>query len=279
MKSENINKITLPDNGIIVQSRINRPDSGHNFHSHNYLSILFVVSGHGILQLADKNYDLKPDTIVALNAGLLHKFSDKPKKQMTVFSIYFDVAQTGANKYIVDYLFSSNEPFVLPFYYAEQTRKNLRQMLYEQLKKPPGYKLGINHIFNITLLNIYRAKLVFSQNTDLHTNNNNARVQAALEYIAANSHEQFSLNDAAKMAGVSHRQFTKLCRIQAGKSFVKFLNQKRCEKARKLIIGTDASIASIAFEAGYEDLSTFYRAFKSIYKATPLSLKNKATEH
>ncbi len=277
MKDENINKITLPDNGIIVQSRISRPDSGHNFHSHNYLSILFVVSGQGVLQLQDKNYDLRPDTVVALNAGLSHKFSDKPKKQMTVFSIYFDVAKTGVNKYIADYLFSSNEPFVLPFYYAEQTRKSLRQMLYEQLKKPPGYKLGINHIFNITLLNIYRAKLVFSQNINSHANNSNARVKTALEYIATNSHEQFSLYDAAKMAGISQRQFTKLCRKQTGQSFVKFLNFERCEKAKKLITGTEASIASIAFEAGYEDLSTFYRAFKNIYNATPLSLKNKPT--
>jgi AraC-like DNA-binding protein/mannose-6-phosphate isomerase-like protein (cupin superfamily) len=279
MISENIHKITLPDNGIVVQSRINRPDSGHNLHSHNYLSILFVVSGQGILQLADKNYDLRPDTIVALNAGLSHKFSDKPKKQMTVFSIYFDAAKTGANKYIVDYLFNSNEPFVLPFYYAEQTRKNLRQMLYEQLKKPPGYKLGINHIFNITLLNIYRAKLVFSQNAGLHTNNSHVRVKTTLEYIETNSHEQFSLNDAAKMAGVSQRQFTKLCKKQTGRSFVKFLNYERCEKAKKLIIGTEASIASIAFETGYEDLSTFYRAFKSIYNATPLSLKNQVATH
>ncbi len=274
MKRENINKITLPDNGIVIQSRINRPDSGHNFHSHNYLSIVFVVSGQGVLQIADKNYDLRPDTFVALNAGLSHKFLDKPKKQMNVFSIYFDLDQTGANKYIVDYIFNSNEPFVLPFYYAEQTRKNLRQMLYEQLQKPPGYKLGINHIFNITMLNIYRAKLVFSQNADSRANNSTARVKAALEYIAANSHEQFSLNDAAKMADVSQRQFTKLCKTQTGKSFVKFINCKRCEKARKLITTTQASIASIAFETGYEDLSTFYRAFKNIYNTTPLSLKS-----
>jgi AraC family L-rhamnose operon regulatory protein RhaS len=273
MKNEDINKIQLPDNGILVQSRIKRPEYSHNLHSHNYLSILFVVSGEGILHLPDSRHDLRPDMIVALNAGVAHQFSDKPKKQMTVFSIYFDAAKTGTNKYIVDYIFNSSAPTALPFYYAEQTRKNLRQMLYEQLKRPPGYKMGIDHIFNITLLNIYRAKLASSRNTNSHHNNSIDRVRSSLEYIANNSHEQFSLNDAAKMSKVSQRQFTNICKKITGVSYIKFLNRQRCEKAEKLITNTEASIASIAFETGYEDLSTFYRAFKNIYAANPLSLR------
>jgi AraC-like DNA-binding protein len=54
--------------------------------------------------------------------------------------------------------------------------------------------------------------------------------------------------------------------------FIKFLNSIRCAKASELLKHTDKSVAAIAFEVGYEDLSTFYRAFKKIYKAPPKAM-------
>ena len=147
-------------------------------------------------------------------------------------------------------------------------------MLHEQSNRPPGYKMGITQLFNLTLLNIYRAKLELSRNEDdLKNQKSDCRVQSSLDYISANSHEQFSLSDAAKMAKVSQRQFTNICRKLTAKSFVKFMNQHRCEKAKELIVNSEMSIASIAFEVGYEDLSTFYRAFKSIYETSPLEFR------
>jgi AraC-like DNA-binding protein/mannose-6-phosphate isomerase-like protein (cupin superfamily) len=275
----NIKKIAISDSGIIIQSRIKRPDFGDKPHSHNHLSIIYVVSGQGQLQLGNQSFDLQPNTIISLKPGLLHKFQDKPKKQMTVFSIYFDPEKSVSNKYIVDYLFNKNKPFELPIYYAQQTKKNLRQMLHEQSKRPPGYKMAINQLFNLTLLDVYRAKLEMSKNDNFQNKNDSiTRVQTALEHISQNSHQQFSLSEAAKLAKVSQRQFTNICRKITGKSFVKFLNQQRCEKAREFVINTDMPVASIAFETGYEELSTFYRAFKSIYKTSPLALREDRSE-
>jgi AraC-like DNA-binding protein/mannose-6-phosphate isomerase-like protein (cupin superfamily) len=281
MESENRQKwhifnpdIELPDNGVLVESRLERPASANIAHRHNNLSILYVVSGQGIIEFDNKKFPVNADSVITLEKEKVHKLSDKPRKAMTVFSIYFDTKISGLNKYIVDYLFASTEPFTLPLYHSENIKRYLRQILYEQNIKPPGYKLSIKQILSLAILQIYRARLgQLKQKTSESPPSSSERVKAVLDFIAHNSHEQYGLADAARLAKVSQRQFTNLCRNFTGESFIKFLNSIRCKNAAELLKQTNKPIAAIAFEIGYEDLSTFYRAFKRIYKSSPMQFK------
>ncbi len=53
----------------------------------------------------------------------------------------------------------------------------------------------------------------------------------------------------------------------------KWLLKKRVERAANLISNTDKSITQIAFDAGFEDLSHFSRAFKKLMGTTPTAYK------
>jgi AraC-like DNA-binding protein/mannose-6-phosphate isomerase-like protein (cupin superfamily) len=279
MESENRQKwhifdpnIDLPDNGVFVESRLERPASVNIAHRHNHLSILYVVSGQGIIEFDSRKFPVDADSVITLEKEKIHKLSDKPRKAMTVFSIYFDTKTAGLNKYIVDYLFALAEPFALPLYHSENIKRYLRQILYEQNTKPPGYKLSIKQNLSLAILQLYRAKLTLRQKP-VEKSSSRQRVKAVLDFISQNSHEQYGLADAARLGKVSQRQFTNLCRNITGESFIKFLNSMRCKNAAQLLRQTDKPIAAIAFEIGYEDLSTFYRAFKRIYKSSPMQLK------
>lgn len=281
MESENTQKshifsqnTDLPDYGVLAESHMARPAAANTAHKHNHPSILYVASGQGLLEFDNKKFPVNADSVITLEKEKNHKLSDKPRKAMTVFSLYFDTAVSGLNKYIIDYLFASTEPFALPLYYSENIKRYLRQMLYEQNTKPPGYKLSIKQNLSLAILQIYRAKLQQAkQKTSSSPPKSGERIKAVIDFISQNSHEQYSLSDAARLAKVSQRQFTNLCRNLTGSSFIKFLNSIRCAKASELIKHTDKSVAAIAFEVGYEDLSTFYRAFKKIYKSSPMQLK------
>ncbi len=281
MESENRQKwrifdpdITLPDYGAIVESRLERPASANIAHRHNHLSILYVVSGQGIIEFDNKKFPVNADSVITLEKEKTHKLSDNPRKAMTVFSIYFDTTASGLNKYIIDYLFASTEPFALPLYYSENIKRYLRQILYEQNTKPPGYKLSIKQNLSLAILQTYRARLQQArQKTPENPPASRERARAVLDFIAQNCHEQYGLADAARLAKVSQRQFTNLCRNLTGESFIKFLNSIRCKNAAELLKQTNKPVAAIAFEVGYEELSTFYRAFKRIYKSSPMQFK------
>jgi len=275
MSHEEINniEISLPDYGVLIESRQKRLAESNVSHSHSNPSILFIVYGQGVLEFDDKHFDIESDSVITLSKDKSHKLSDKPRKQMTIFSVYFDIQKAVLNKYIVDYLLNSEEPFILPLYHAENIKAHLRQMLFEQNTKPPGYKLSITQNLSLAVLQIYRAKLSKSRQKISAKPDSRERIKSVLDFISQNCHEQYGLADAARLGKVSQRQFTNLCRELTGESFIKFLNTVRCRKAAELLRQTEMQIAAIAFEAGYEDLSTFYRAFKKNYKASPKQFK------
>ena len=268
-------KIHLPDCGILAQSWQKRPGFAEISHLHQYSSILYVVSGSGKIEYDHKQYDLTTDTIATLAMNQKHRLIDKPRNAMTVFSLYFKASLSGMNQEIVENLFSYQVPFVLPTYHAEQVRRNLRQILHEQNLRPPNWDSAIQQHFNLIILQIHRANLQQIQSvTPLTKESSTQRVQAALDFIATNHHEQYSLSDAAKIAKVSQRQFTNLCRKITAKSFIQFLNELRCQRAKNLLEGTTMPVSAIAFEVGYEELSTFYRAFKKYSKINPLAFRS-----
>src|SRR4030042_928292 len=190
MESENRQKwhifnpnIELPDYGVLVDSRIGKTGSANIAHRHNHLSILYVVSGQGLIEFDNKKFQVNADSVITLEKEKIHRLSDKPRKTMTVFSLYFDTKTSGLNKYIVDYLFTSTEPFALPLYYSENIKRHLRQMLYEQNTKPPGYKQAIKQILSLTILQIYRARLAHAkQKISESPPSSSERVKAVLDF-------------------------------------------------------------------------------------------------
>lgn len=81
----------------------------------------------------------------------------------------------------------------------------------------------------------------------------------------------------ARRHGISPRYLQQLF-AQEGTSFSDFLRTERLERAfRRLDDGTRRdSIADIAFEAGFSDLSTFNRAFRRRYGCTPSDIRARA---
>jgi AraC-like DNA-binding protein len=99
-----------------------------------------------------------------------------------------------------------------------------------------------------------------------------ATLERALQYIARHYADlELSPASAAKALGVSVRKLHLLFST-SGKTFGERVADRRLEEARLLLAspGTSARpIADIAFEVGYGDLSTFYRAFRAKWGATP----------
>src|SRR5262249_21380673 len=80
--------------------------------------------------------------------------------------------------------------------------------------------------------------------------------------LAHRFYEPVGIDRAAAELGMSRRCFTRLFRKAAGCSYAKYVERIRVEYAQTLLRETDRGVATIAFECGLQDLSSFYRAFK-----------------
>ncbi|MEM6474364.1 MAG: AraC family transcriptional regulator, partial [Planctomycetota bacterium] len=78
-----------------------------------------------------------------------------------------------------------------------------------------------------------------------------------------------TIDDAAGSIGLSRRAFTSLFQKLTGTTWLVYVRRLAINHAKHQLAQTELSIASVAFEAGFNDLSTFYRQFKSQVGMSP----------
>jgi AraC family L-rhamnose operon regulatory protein RhaS len=82
--------------------------------------------------------------------------------------------------------------------------------------------------------------------------------------------EPMDIDREAARLRMSRRRFTQLFRVQTGQSWLEHITRLRIGHAQYLLRQTRRSVTAIAFECGYEELSSFYRAFKKQTGLAPL---------
>jgi AraC-like DNA-binding protein len=81
--------------------------------------------------------------------------------------------------------------------------------------------------------------------------------------------DEWDLDRAATATNLSRRSFSTAIKQVTGKTFLQTLTHLRLEHCRKRLKQPNPNIAGIAFSAGFNDLSHFYRVFKSHTHMTP----------
>lgn len=101
-------------------------------------------------------------------------------------------------------------------------------------------------------------------------NNNVELLEKILDYIDENYYKPLSLDTVAAAFGYNKYYFSKLFNRFIGENFNSYINiirlQQMMNKAKKL---DKVNISELAFECGFDSLSTFYRYFGKIYGVSP----------
>lgn len=92
-------------------------------------------------------------------------------------------------------------------------------------------------------------------------------------YINDHFAEDLTLEGVATLAGFSKYHFSRLFKQYADTSFYKYLNHKRIEHAKYLLLNPDLSVIEIALQSGFSSLSAFLRMFKMINNCTPTEFR------
>ncbi|MNO31175.1 HTH-type transcriptional activator Btr [compost metagenome] len=99
-------------------------------------------------------------------------------------------------------------------------------------------------------------------------------IRECMEFMDLHVTEGITVQQVAAFAGVHRSYFSNVFASQIGVSPQKYMQRIRMEKAKRLVVETDASVTEIALSLGYPNLYTFTRAFKIYYKLPPLAMRN-----
>jgi len=100
-----------------------------------------------------------------------------------------------------------------------------------------------------------------------------ARAVRVALWLEAHAAEPVSLERAARESGVSAFHFLRLFTRVTGVTPHQYLVRARLRHAARLLAGDGPSIADVAFEVGFGDLSNFIRTFRRAAGVTPRSFR------
>lgn len=103
-------------------------------------------------------------------------------------------------------------------------------------------------------------------------------VSIAQDWIAAHYREEASLQEAARAVSLNPSYFSTLLKKFTGKSYTELLMEYRIERAKELLLLTDAKVYRVGQMVGYEDKFYFSRIFKRLTGMTPVEYKNQRRE-
>jgi AraC family L-rhamnose operon regulatory protein RhaS len=244
---------------------------------HDFLKIVFLGSGKGFLVYSEgERIPAHQGDLLVIPAGCEHKLEDGPNTptNLYVLSIRPEVFEVAAL-----------DPALLPAGVLQltpqevgKTEKTVRRLLFEQSLGGPQagarvVSLTLRLLTELIGLNEASASNRMDAGPGSHaaesdrarpsgTQSSIARMRAYVQDLDQHFFEATNLNDAAARLGISRRRFTQLFRQVTGSSWLAHIRRLRIAHARRLLVQTTRTVLSIAFECGFEDLSTFYRAFK-----------------
>lgn len=98
-------------------------------------------------------------------------------------------------------------------------------------------------------------------------------INPILKYIELHYKENITLEKAASMANKSYYYFSRFFKKVTGSNFKEYIDFVRICEAEKLFLNKDMNISQVAYEVGYNNISSFNRVYKRIRGYSPSKIK------
>lgn len=153
---------------------------------------------------------------------------------------------------------------------AAVLRWSLERFSAEFRSERPGRSLILNHLAPIMLLQTLRVYLASTKSEkNWLTALADPQLSKTLEVMHSDYGRRWSVEDLARVAGMSRSGFALNFKRHVGSAPMDYLTNWRMQTACELLRSTDQNIAAVANAVGYESESAFSVAFKKIVKCRP----------
>jgi len=103
-------------------------------------------------------------------------------------------------------------------------------------------------------------------------------IERYISYLPSHFFEEQSIDQVCVSLGIARRTFTKHFQKITGSTWLHYIHQLAIEHAKKRLRHSDVPVTSIAFECGFNDLSTFYRQFKRHCGMAPMEYRSQKSD-
>ena len=256
-------------------------DENENYppHWHTPFEVIMPVKNGYTVVVGEQHYELREGDILLICPGIVHELFAPESGERIIFQPSLSQIQIRE----LDLLISLLRPAVLitpeefPDFHPV-AQKLMLEIKEEYFLCEPYYETAIYSRFMRILVDIGRLHGALKHPVSDVSNSRQKDYLDKFLYITnyINEHfaENLSLEQVADLAGFSKYHFTRLFKQYTDTSFYKYLNQKRIDYAKTLLLDPDLPVIDVALQCGFSSLSAFLRMFKQLNKCTPTEFRN-----
>lgn len=223
-------------------------------HIHNSVELVFGIKGASIVGVGDKYYEACPGRMIFINHFEPHTYQYKADSEfyvVVISSSFFD----GANE-LKELFFPSVNEYCDGFVQI----KNFLDISYMfRDVDSMSFKTGFVNMLVSILKSIYPHG----------HNSEGARINdvllSTIKYVGEHCREDISVGSIAEKFGYSPNYLSTVFNKYMGMNFREYLNRCRLSEYIKLKKKSpDSAVWKLASQCGFYNMSTFYRALKSL---------------
>ncbi len=235
-------------------------------HSHGFLEIVFVVDGHGTVDIGGNEYGIRRGDILVYNAGLTHFEKSSIDDPLEVRFVAYDKLEI--TELPPDWLLPPAYGFLFHSGDMYGTFCSYFDMLIRECERRERFYAEIVQNVSRTLL-MYLFRLVNQTENAARLLDSSRTMDMALKYIDDNYNRNISLEELAQACHVNKYYLSHLFSRIQGVSIGKYILCRRIDEAKRLLLLGELSVGAVAEECGFDDASYFSRVFKKETGQTP----------
>jgi len=245
-------------------------------HSHEELELNLILNAYGAKRTIGNHIGEIDDMELVLVGSNLphfwqtHKCKSKEIKEVTLqfHKDLFDEKFLRRNQ--LSFIRNLLERSAKGILFSKQTIKEIMPRL-NALNQKQGFDSVLELLSILHDLSISRNMHVLSDSAFNNTefSYNSRRIEKAIEYMNLNFQKPITLTEVAKLANMADVSFSRFFKARTGITFMDSLLELRLGNASRLLIDTTQSIAEVAYNCGFNNISNFNRLFKKKKSCTP----------
>ena len=265
----------LNDNFKIFHIR-DKKDIKFEYHHHDFSKIVILIDGDLTYYIEGKAYILKLWDILFVNKNEIHKPVVNPNK-------YYERIVIWLNPDFMAKYAQGNNNLLKCFEVAIKNNYNLLRLNMKSIdiiknliqdiqncnnSNEFGSEILKESLFVQLMVLMNRLFLNSDKNRDIEDIQYDKTIEGVLNYINSNLENDLSIDTIASEFFISKYYLMRKFKNQIGSSIHNYVVQKRLILARSLI-SDGLSMSSVCSRCGFNDYSSFVRAFKKVYGVSP----------
>lgn len=275
----------------------NKFSENAKLHQHQYIQINYVTKGKGYHVINNKKYEIQVGDIFVMPPFVPHKIV--PNHENTIIEVieiefvpeflneqFSDISKAKGLfdfSYIALFLVCENE-IRSDLRLTGENQKWVNAIVQELYQEYQKQKPLFEHAFKAQLLHLlvilsraFHESMDVTENTQVFMKHRQS-IEKVLNYIGNHFTEDLKIEDMSKVAMMSQTYFCYFFKVLVGKTFTQYLIEKRIERAKELLVGTDLSVTDIAINSGFNNISHFIRTFKVGVNLSPIQYRKISSE-